>query len=259
MANLEFESLPLFEVIARLTLSKPLPLSVNFLVDLWRVVEADFPEIDELDNLEPPPGIETALLTLNQVRPAGLRFISADRKSTGYVQGNLVGIRWQAPDATLLPETVVEYPRYQRALKPRLMALCKGIETVLGSEDFSPCVANMIYTNFIESTEPLRGQRLAELLKGSISAPMANAAEFYETLFSWQAPSGVDLRFHAASGRSQSGDAVVAGYVLKTSAGMKFENPKEAFARLDNVHDDLCSMFESLLTAEACRTWGKKS
>ena len=247
--SLQFEDLPLVEVALRTSFRSQVPLRFATLNDVRAELMDEFLSLDELRQIEAPPGMNAELsFGVGQIPGAVLSGHKQGLRAT--IQQHVVVTRWVQDPHRGAPG----YPRFDSLRKSHwrvVQALLKA-----GKTPDVPCGAvNMSYTNF------LRWKATPDVLKKYFSpaahvqlVEQADLLHKYEV--SWQDNNEVDLRLQLERVAFQIGDDKKEGYNLTTVAGKAAASLVDAQKNLDDVHAQLQEFFRNLISPEAKSEWG---
>jgi uncharacterized protein (TIGR04255 family) len=248
MPSLEFENLPLAEVVIRLTPTRPLPFNVAFAVNLSSALKDRLPEIDDLVEFEPPPG-RTSIMEFATGRLFGARYKDPERGVHLGVQNSLVYVRW-------VRDSKKAYPRFS-VLNDLLWFSIEKLRAIVSDIRFD--VANMSYTNFVVT----KASNVTDFLDRyflKIARPeiIEQSERFHGLNISWQTDQKIDLRLAIERGGATLDNPInrEEGYKITTVAGVRFAEdpaPKDAVKLL---HDRLQILFHSILSDDAKKEWG---
>ncbi len=252
--SLEFAKLPLVEVTARWSLAQPLPLSVSFLHDLIGALPAGYTEINDIDQITAPPGIPTFEVST----PPSTYGVTADNIKDGTslrVERQLLAITWRSKEDD--DGELRAYPRFHQTLQPALKALRNSIVDLIGEECVIPSVANMFYSNLIETDNEATFEDICTFLKDMSFGPIGNSDKLHDVNLSWRNGNLVDLRIQCRASYVSNQIENAYGFSLLTSGGTAFSDPTLYSEKLDLVHDAISDVFDSLITDEANRRWAR--
>lgn len=224
MKSLEFGNLPLAEVACQVFFQSPADLSWDLLESMRSRLAADFPEVEEY--YVTPTKVRFALQV--GVQP-GMQLSSATG-ATVEIRPTKVRVSW-------LRQGSAAYPRYA-FLRRALQNLSVGFGTTM-----VPRVVNMSYVNRIS----LGSANLESLIRPSFLAE--RACPIREVNLAWERPNGLEARLQILPDDS--------AMLLVTTIGTTVDGDAtdELIMTLDNIHDELQSMFLELITEEARNLW----
>jgi len=248
-ASLEFEKLPLVEVALRTSFRSQVPLRFAILNEVHAELRTEFPNLEELPQIEAPPGMSVELaFGVGQIPGAVLSGHKQGLRAT--IQQHVVVTRWVRDPR----REALAYPRFAalRECHSRVVrALLKAVKT-----PDVPCGAvNMSYTNF------LQWKATPDVLSNYFSPKayvqlVKEAALLHKYEISWQDKDTVDLRLQLERVAFQIGDEKKEGYNLTTVAGKAAASLVDAQENLDLVHDLLQVFFKDVISDTAKSEWG---
>ena len=247
MPSLEFNRLPLVEVVVRLALATPLPVTLRELTRVHERLKSRFPHVAEPSPMEAAPGGAQPLLTFGPIRAA---IYSGHESGLLYtLQPTMVAFRWRGGTKDAAP-----YPRFTR-LTDELWRCLEDTEAVIG-RPLAFDVANMSYIDFVQTNDhkPLEtvGKYFtAERWPGFL----ARASQFESQNVSW-AEGEVEHRLIFERGVVQHDHERNNGCLITTVAGMRFEPRERPSDEVQLLHDALIKLFEETLSDEAKEEWG---
>jgi uncharacterized protein (TIGR04255 family) len=247
--KLEFENLPLVEVALRFSLLKPLPVTLEFISDLFEELRSDFSRLGDLTTIEHPPGKPPGITLESRGRVHGARFSRSTDGITLSVQADLLIVRWNQD----LNSATGRYPGFQRALLPAYETLVKSLEKLLGQGFVQVPVLNMSYVNFVLREAPITWGHVSTLLRLDIPPALVTASR----IRSFDAAVQFDDVDYVLSIREVDAEDQVrpTGFILTNVAGCRVLNPNDILPRLRNVHNVLVRKFADLLTDQAAAEW----
>lgn len=246
--SLEFEQLPLIEVVIRLAPANLIPIRLEWLHRLAGELEKRFPRLTDLEALTPGIGVQSLELGFGQT--LGARFSNEETGITLIVQPNIIQLSWQKSAGG------APYPRFETLLV-ELREAVSSVDTVSqsrlegGGRGRLFRAANMAYTNLIETSgQPLCGEVRRYLNNRLMVEMMHPEGRFFEESVSWRDEYGTDVRVQArASGLEKD-------VVLTTVAGRLFEPDAWPEAMLRANRESLLVLFKAILTDHALNEWG---
>jgi len=250
-ASLEFDQdkLPLVEAALRTSFRSQVPLRFAILNDVCAELTHEFPSLEELRQIEAPPGMSAELaFGVGQIPGAVLLGHKQGLRAT--IQQHVVVTRWVRAPHRGAPK----YPRFAslRDCHSRVVsALLKAVKTP--NVPFG--AVNMSYTNFLqrEATPDVLFRYFSD--KAHVKL-LKQAVLFHMYEISWQDSNEVDLRLRLERVAFQIGDEKQDGYNLTTIAGKAVSSFDEAMENLDHVHGQLNEFFDKLISDDAKKEWG---
>lgn len=251
-ASLQFDQdkLPLVEAALRTSFRSEVPLRFGILSDVRAELKDEFRSLDELPQLEVPPGLNEVKVGFGVGQIPGAVLTGHKDGLRATIQQHVVVTRWVKERHHGAPN----YPRYQslRECHWRVVhALLKAVKT----SDVPFGAVNMSYTNFLQR-ETTPEVLFSWFLSDAHVQLVKNAALLHKYEVSWQDRSGVDLRLQLERGVFQIGDERNEGYSLTTVAGKAAASLEAAQANLDLVHEQLQGFFLNLISDKAKKDWG---
>jgi len=248
-ASLEFEKLPLVEVALRTSFKSQVPLRFVILNEVHAELRTEFPNLEELPQIEAPPGMNVELaFGVGQIPGAVLSGHKQGLRAT--IQQHVVVTRWvRNPD-----RGVPAYPRFpslQECHSRVVGTLLKAVKT----PDVPFGAVNMSYTNFLEWKATLNVLFNYFSPKAHVQL-VKEAARLHKYEISWQDKNEVDLRLQLERVAFQIGDEKKEGYNLTTVAGKAAASLVDAQENLDRVHDLLQVFFRDVISDTAKSEWG---
>ncbi len=246
MSRLEFNNLPLLEVVIRLAPTSPITLDLEHLLKVADAIREEFPVRSFLD--APLSSVATGLhIDIGQL--IGLRCEQPESGCCLYLQTNLVATAWQNRSL----ESDKSYVRYERLKQLLLWAVEVLNDGLPGPLTFG--ATNLAYTNFIATPEPPGAEDVSKYFGENLSIGlMAGADPFHELNAAWH-EGGNDLRVHLRGVRG-SGAPHPNGLELTSIAGRIFEQNARPDTIIDSLHQKLSTLFPDLLTETALDEWG---
>lgn len=251
--QLNFENLPLREVVVRLSFDPPLALGWKTLPSLAAKLNAYFPEVEDVNEIETPPGIPLVLSSLNT---PGIRFQGSGLGIRLLVQPQVLSARWQFNAAT----NDKPYPRYAALRGAVDLGLRCLIESLVESGAALPkvVVANLLYINMVD---PEADQlSITSYFAPQFSMELATSAPvLHEQKISYRDDLGYDIAVAVARHETEVEDGTKTEYRLATAAGARLQEEGDPILALDALHSRLQQVFASVISAEAKTTWGFSS
>lgn len=247
-ASLEFDKLPLVEVALRTSFRSQVPLRFATLNDVRAELMDEFPSLDELRQIEAPPGMNAEVaFGVGQIPGAVLAGHKHGLRVT--IQQHVVVTRWVKDPHRGAPG----YPRFDSLRKSHwrvVGALLKAVQTL----DVPFGAVNMSYTNFLQwKATP---NVLVNYFSREASVKLVEQATLlHKYELSWQDNNAVDLRLQLERVAFQIGDDKKEGYNLTTVAGKAAASLVDAQKNLDEVHAQLQGFFYNLISPEARKEW----
>ncbi len=239
-------SLPLAEVVIRLSYGSPFNLDLNFLNGIHQMLKETFPEATISDQIELPPG-----LTVSIPAPFGVNGFVLSNPQTGLKISfgqHLISARWVAATVAGGPA----YPGFS-ALKDSIRTVIDALRALKGGEPEKVSVVNMSYVDLIEASSSL--DVLNYLRADCFTPPHVNELEdVYHVEHSWKEGS-IDMRVQIISGSGIIDGKEVSGLKLQTVAGKLLPEPFEYSDELDRAHECLQHLFWNITSQKAKDKW----
>ncbi len=244
--SLEFASLPLVEVVLRMSFERPIVMSFELINRFSAALGPDFPDITEIKKIEAAPGVK---FELEMAELPGAVFTGGESGLLITLQKSVVAVRW----LKRARGQGTGYPRF-----PVLKEALSRAHTVLAGMDgvdVKPCVTNMAYVNLVQEA-PSASSLQRYLSAGSLMQVAADTVRMHVLEAAWQESDGVDVRFRVDA-RPPTVEHQAAAFTLTTVAGQRITPPAaHVDAALDVVHQRLQSFFTRLISDHAKQEWG---
>jgi len=220
MPSLEFQNLPLIEVVCNLVMGDHRVLSWDDLVDLREALRADLPHVkDFFSGFSSPVGFA--------VGAAPGAAYESDSGSRLEIRPDRITSAWR------LSSTSSKYVRFQSLLSTLETAM-----VTIGGPSVS--VVNMVYVNRVPNSQgSIRDLILPELL------PALNNADVLDYNIAWTLQNGGEFRLQVSPSDELS--------LITTVAGKKCQGDWKA--DLVQIHDTLQAQFIKVITPKAKDEW----
>lgn len=250
--SLEFDSLPLIQVSAKLVASQPIPFNVDTLMQIREGTKEVFPLMEQSQIINQPPG--RAFFSVAFGSPIGLKLSGTADGVSALVQSDMIEVSWASPN----PLEPSAYPRFNRikSLIEHLLACWQEVSHEQGDFD----VASMAYTNMLKFEAWPTVADLKSYAIIDFGPKLSDDKPLHSLDLSWK--EDVDTRLDARITCAISGDGSITSphaMALATTAGCQFEPTRDPLTYLILVHDYLQSMFGGLITDRARKEWGLRS
>ncbi len=238
--TLEFDKLPLIEVVVRRVIEPHLPLSLPLVLSVEHSLANEF-QIDDLEAIEQPPGVrQLAPYSIHET--AGFRLIQPATGITVTCQKDLLAARWQISHG-------ISYPRF-----PALVAALDRVASAITENsvaDFRVSVVNVSYANRIDAGGEADNYRPDPwpITDTWFPAGLAGAGQTMELQHVHRTGDGIDRRLVLQY--REDGPAPDRWYLLITAAGIAVPSDQGGLDSETRVHDSLNNWFLELLSDSA--------
>lgn len=243
--SLNFENLPLAEAAVRATLEAPLALSYVLVNGVHQELRSEFPDLQEPEHFERPPGLPGQYEFGHARLPGALYCGNALGIRIG-IQRQVVVARWARH-----PLGEGKYPRFA-ALAAALWRAFDALSK-LGATP-KAAVVNMSYVNLLNlpHSVPVHAQYFAPDARIKL---LEHAKQVQKVEASWRADADIDLRFLLEQVKLTVGGPDEVEAFRLTTAGGTLVAGRSAAECLCVVHDRLQLLFDELISIRAKKEW----
>lgn len=252
MPELNFDQLPLVEVVCRFLLESRIPVNPAMVVDFAAASKERYPIVRESSELHGWAGAAFEIESASSM--LGFSVANADGIDIS-IQRRAIVVKWSGElgdDGVPDPP----YPRYEGHLRFALTEALKILEDLLGGGAIQVRVVNMQYTNLISHEGPLVGDCLTSRFTTFNPAILPDFQSLQSFNCAYRNQKGIDIRL--------TYDAVnlpIAGYAARCVAGRFLEEPvtsEGALNVLDEAHEACKLTFDQTLTPEVRVEWKQR-
>lgn len=252
MPELNFDQLPLVEVVCRFILEKRLPVDPAMLVDFVSASKDRFPIVREPS--ETPARLDGPLKIEVATSVGGFSVANSEGVEISVQRGAVV-VKWSGElgdEGTPDPP----YPRYETSLRGAVVEAFRVLGDLLGGEAVQVRIVNMEYTNLVTYSGPIGRDGITSRFATFDPVSLPGFQSFQTFNCSYRNQRGIDVRL--------TYDATVSpveGYLASCIAGRFLESPVgsgEALEILDTVRQTCNETFDRTLTSEARVEWKQR-
>jgi len=207
-------------------------------------LRGDFPTLDEIQEVEVPPGMQGVRVSPNQI--AGARYVGHPSGLVVTLQNRLLTARWRRTAGH------TEYPRFA-ALES---CLWKAFESVFNHAEEpidEPIVLNMAYMNLIR---PAGDKSVLDYFTESVRIGIIQTGRPLRSInVAWRETEEIDFRFELTAGVARDGGEQGEVFRLATAAGITLKDGVSPQDALRDIHERLQTLFLNVISEDAKQEW----